>query len=93
MATVMVPAADFRESPSRVSTHSNNSCSKKRQSFRLPSPRGCAGTWPKRAQRIKVRLSILKNGCGFTCIKELVCHIGLHYRLGATLPRVEWAVA
>lgn len=44
-----------------ASTQSSSSCSRKRHSLRFPSPNGCAGTYPMRAQRTSVRLSIFKT--------------------------------
>lgn len=42
----------------RCSNQSRISSSINRQRRRFPSPSGCAGTWPSRAQQMSVRLSI-----------------------------------
>jgi len=42
-------------------SQSNNSCSKKRQNLRLPSPSGWAGMYPFRAQRVTVLSSRLRK--------------------------------
>jgi hypothetical protein len=56
MAVFMVLACGLFLSHSRASTHSRSSRSRKRHNFRFPSPSGCAGTYPRRAQRMRVRL-------------------------------------
>ena len=58
MAVSMLRAGGRLWTVERWTNHSRSSASIKRQSLRFPSPRGWAGTYPSRAQRIRVRLSI-----------------------------------
>src|ERR1700722_9034143 len=41
-----------------ASTQSSSSCSRNRHNLRFPSPRGCAGTYPRRAHATRVRGAI-----------------------------------
>lgn len=84
MAESMLRAGGRFWTCERFSNQSRISSSMKRQRRRLPSPSGCAGTYPSRAQRMRVLASIRIMAAASVASKILNLRTALRGSIGGS---------